>query len=166
MPPTTYPTTAIVPRAAYALIYSGSVSASPERSRADAAGDRGQPGARGYESVLLLAGHRVPASIEILHRVLVAGQRAQQPGGEIEQSVPLVHNCAQDRTRRASSRHRSVAHGSLTFVGSPLGFPIDEMEPRTAKQTRHRLTFRAAISTYGRKKHQANRQKEDRTPMS
>jgi hypothetical protein len=68
-----------------------------EQVQADAAGDRGQPGGRGFDGVLLLRRHGVPAGVRFLDSVLGVGQGAEQPVGEIDQLAPLAHDRAQAR---------------------------------------------------------------------
>ncbi len=61
-----------------------------EQVEADAAGDGGQPGAGGFDGVLLLPGHGVPAGVGLLDGVLGFGQGAEEPVGEIDQLPPLA----------------------------------------------------------------------------
>jgi hypothetical protein len=68
-----------------------------EQVQADAAGNRGQPGAGGVDGVLPLPGHGVPAGVGLLDGILGLGQGAQQPVGEIEQLPPLADDRAQAR---------------------------------------------------------------------
>src|SRR5260370_793197 len=72
-----------------------------EQVEADAAGDRGKPGAGGCDGVLLLRGHGVPAGVGLLDSVLSFGQGAQQPVGEANQVTPLAHERVQARTGSA-----------------------------------------------------------------
>jgi hypothetical protein len=46
-----------------------------EYVQADAAGDGGQPGARGGDGVLLLPGQGIPAGVGLLHGIFGLGQR-------------------------------------------------------------------------------------------
>jgi hypothetical protein len=48
-----------------------------EHGEADAAGHRRQPGTRGFNGLLLLPGHGVPAGVGLLDGVLSLGQRAE-----------------------------------------------------------------------------------------
>ncbi len=63
-----------------------------EQVEADAAGDRRQPGAGGFDGVLLLRGHGVPAGVGLLDGILSLGQGAQEPVSEIDQLTPLAHD--------------------------------------------------------------------------
>jgi hypothetical protein len=73
--------------------------ASWRQVQADPAGDRGQPGAGGFDGVLLLPGHGVPAGVRLLYGILSLGQRAQEPVREINQLTPLAHDRAHDRAQ-------------------------------------------------------------------
>ena len=68
-----------------------------EQVEADAAGDRRQPGAGGFDGFLLLPGHGVPAGVGLLDDVLGLGQGAEEPVREIDQLTPLAHDRAQAR---------------------------------------------------------------------
>src|SRR5215831_18202037 len=74
-----------------------------EQVQADAAGDLRQPGAGGFDGVLLLPGQGIPAGVGLLDGVLGVGQRAQQPVGQVDQQPPLAHDRARARTGRAAS---------------------------------------------------------------
>jgi hypothetical protein len=74
-----------------------------EQVQADAAGDLGQPGAGGWDGLLLLLGHGVPAGVGLLDGILGLGQGAQQPVGEVEQLPPLADERAQARVGPAGS---------------------------------------------------------------
>ena len=92
-----------------------------EQVQADAAGDRGQPGAGGFDGFLLLPGHGVPAGVGLLHGILGLGQGAQQPVGEIDQLTPLAHDRVQARVGPAVSWPGWGGHGAAaSLVASAL----------------------------------------------
>src|SRR6185437_3377534 len=61
-----------------------------ELVEADAAGDRGQPGAGGGDGVARARGQGIPAGVGFLDGVFGFGQGSQQPIGEIDQLPPLA----------------------------------------------------------------------------
>src|SRR5215831_16217851 len=61
-----------------------------EQVQADAAGDLRQPGAGGFDGVLLLPGQGIPAGVGLLDGVLGVGQRAQQPVGQVRPARRLT----------------------------------------------------------------------------
>ena len=87
-----------------------------EQVQADAAGDRGQPGAGGCDGVLLLPGHGVPAGVGLLDGILGIGQRAQQPVGEVDQLAPLAHYRVQARVGPVASWLGLGAHGAVGLL--------------------------------------------------
>jgi hypothetical protein len=78
-----------------------------------------QPGARGLDGFLLIAGHGVPADVCLLDRILGFGERAQEPVGEIDQLAPLAHDRAQARVGPAVSWLGLRGHGAPGSLGSP-----------------------------------------------
>ena len=118
-----------------------------EQVQADAAGDRGQPGAGRFDGVLLRPGHGVPAGVGLLDGILGLGQRAQQPVGEVDQLAPLAHDRAQARVGPAASWPGSGGHGAAASLGRICPHQFDETAHRNVRLAR-RLTFRRAASSY------------------
>ena len=118
-----------------------------EQVEADAAGDRRQPGAGGFDGFLLLPGHGVPAGVGLLHGVLGLGQGAEQPVGEIDQLTPLAHDRAQARIGPAVSWPGSGGHGVAASLGRICPHQFDKTAHRNVRPAR-RLTFRGAVLSY------------------
>ena len=118
-----------------------------EQVEADAAGDRRQPGAGGFDGLLLLPGHGVPAGVGLLDGILGLGQGAQQPVGEIDQLAPLAHDRVQARIGPAVSWPGSGGHGVRRSLGRVCPHQFDETAHRNVRLAR-RLTFRRAVSSY------------------
>ena len=92
-----------------------------EQVEADAAGHRGQPGAGGFDGVLLRPGQGVPASVGLLDGIFGLGQRAQEPVSEVDQLTPLAHDRVQARVGPAASWPGWGGHGAaLPMVASAL----------------------------------------------
>jgi hypothetical protein len=118
-----------------------------EQVQADATGDRPQPGAGGFDGVLLLPGHGVPAGEGLLDGILGLGQGAKQPVGEIEQLTPLAHDRAQARIGPAVCWPGLGGHGAASLPWSQLPHQVDETPHRTVRLAR-RLTFCGVVSSY------------------
>ncbi len=119
-----------------------------EQIEADAAGDRGEPGAGGFDGVLLPPGQGVPAGVGLLHGVLGLGQGAKEPVGEVDQLTPLAHDRVQARIGQAPARISSVwpgwgGHGAGSF-GRICPHPFDKTAHRNVRLAR-RLTFRGVV---------------------
>ena len=95
-----------------------------EQVQADAAGDRRQPGAGGFDGLLLLPGQGVPAGVGLLHGILGLGQGAQQPVGEIDQLTPLAHDRAQARDRAGRLLARIGCSWCRSFLGRICPSPV------------------------------------------
>jgi hypothetical protein len=101
-----------------------------EQIQADAAGDRRQPGTGGFDGVLLLRGHGVPAGVGLLDGILGLGQGAQQPVRQIDQLTPLARVLMLPPTslgricphQFAKAAHRNVRPTRLTFHGIALSY--------------------------------------------
>jgi hypothetical protein len=91
------------------------------------AGDRGQPGAGGFDLILLLPGHGIPAGVGLLDGILGLGQGAQQPVGEIEQLTPLADERAQARVGPARSWLGWGGHGAGGSLGGRADRLIDHL---------------------------------------
>jgi len=89
-----------------------------EQVQADAAGDRCQPAAGGFDGFLLLPGHGVPAGVGLLDDVLGIGQGAEQPVGEVDQLTSLAHDRVQAGIGPAVSWLGSGVHGVAGSLGS------------------------------------------------
>src|SRR4029450_13433532 len=77
---------------------------------ADAACDRRQPAAGGFDGFSLLWGHGVPAGVGLLYDILGVGQGAEKSVCEIDQLTPLAHDRAQARIQPAVFWLRLGAH--------------------------------------------------------
>ena len=118
-----------------------------EQVEADATGDPRQPAAGGFDGLLLLLGHGVPAGVRLLDGILSIGQGAEEPVGEIDQLTPLAHDRAQARIGPVVSWLGLGAHGVADSLGRLRPHQFDEAAHRTVRLAR-RLTFRGAGSSY------------------
>ena len=95
-----------------------------EQVQADAAGDPRQPAAGGFDGLLLLLGHGVPAGVRLLDGILSIGQGAEEPVGEIDQLTPLAHDRAQARIGPVVSWLGLGAHGVADSLGRTPPSPV------------------------------------------
>jgi len=118
-----------------------------EQVEADAAGDRRQPGAGGFDGILLPPGHGVPAGVRLLDDILSLGQGAEEPVREIDQLTPLAHDRAQARIGPAASWHGLRGHGVAGSLGRICPHQFDKTAHRNVRLAR-RLTFRGVALSY------------------
>jgi hypothetical protein len=115
-----------------------------EQVEADAAGDRGQPGAGGCDGVLLLPGHGVPAGVGLLHGVLGLGQGAHEPVGEVDQVTPLAHDRGRARVGPAGFWPGWGGHGVAAPSVASVPRQFDQTPSRSVRLAR-RLTFQGVV---------------------
>src|ERR671910_20248 len=97
-----------------------------EQVEADATGDLRQPAAGGFDGLLLLLGHGVPAGVRLLYDVLSIGQGAEESVREIDQLTPLAHDRAQARIEPAVSWLGLGGHGVDDSLGHICPHQYDE----------------------------------------
>ena len=104
-----------------------------EQVEADATGDGRQPGAGGFDGLLLLPGHGVPAGVGLLDDILGVGQGAEEPVREIDQLTPLAHDRAQTRIEPVVSWLGWGGHGVATFLGRLCPHQTDDTALRNVR---------------------------------